>query len=382
MKAQILSSKNPILRLALEEIANKLKYPFDFAILAVSPRYPYHDVPVFISEILQVKEESFLAFHAIDAFENTNLIGSGVVACFITFEREGRIKKFTASNIKPCKFKTLVSETANYISDNSSLFHIIISDYSNGYFPLFLKLLSSELERKKIPPDRICGAIASTSVKSGIRKPGYLFTDNKVIEDGFVILSFENIEGKISLSTGIFKRGPVYTITSGEDFKIYELDGKPASCLPKSILRGIGEDRKECLWYTPFAIINDKGDPVALRTFKDFNDEYIEVWAPISKGQKVKLSLVIPEEILRDTERVAKKLKSEVGIADLCFDFSCTARQYTLEDRAKEELEIYGSIIDAPLFGFFTHGEIAPNIEGKRLELHNQTSVGIVLREI
>ena len=382
MKVQILSSKNPILRLALEEIASALRHPFDFVILAVSPRYPYYDVPVFISEILRVKEESFLAFHAIDAFENTNLIENGVVACFITFEREGRIKKFTASNIKTCEFKTLVDETASYISENSSLFHIIISDYSDGHFPLFLKFLSSELERRKIPSGNICGGITSTSVKSGIRKPGYLFTNNKVIEDGFAILSFENVKGKIGLSTGIFKRGPVYTVTSGENFKIYKLDGKPASCLPENLLRGIGEDQKEYLWYTPFAIINDEGDPIALRTFKDFNDKYIEVWAPISEGQKVKLSLVIPEEILKDTEKVAKKLRSEIGIADLCFNFSCTARQYTLEDRAKEELEIYGSIIDASLFGFFTHGEIAPNIEGKRLELHNQTSVGIVLREI
>ena len=148
MKVQILSSKNPILRLALEEIASALRYPFDFVILAVSPKYPYRDVPIFISEILQVKEEFFLAFHAVDAFENTNLIENGIVACFITFERKGRIRNFTASNIKTCELKTLVDETASYISENNSLFHIIISDYSDGYFPLFLKFLSSELERR------------------------------------------------------------------------------------------------------------------------------------------------------------------------------------------------------------------------------------------
>ncbi|WP_041737280.1 FIST C-terminal domain-containing protein [Desulfurobacterium thermolithotrophum] len=221
-------------------------------------------------------------------------------------------------------------------------------------------------------------------MEDGKRFPGYLFTDRKFIEEGFVILSFENVLAEVGISTGTFKRGPIYTITLGKGFKIYELDGRPAGYLPKTLLKNIDGERLEYLWYTPFIIIDDKGNHHAVRTFKGFTDEYIEVWAPIKEGQKVKLSFLIPEEILKDTEKTARRLKATIKTADLCLNFSCTARQYTLEDKAEEELIIYGSVVNAPLFGFFTHGEITlnPNSNKKKLEIHNQTSVGVALKEI
>jgi hypothetical protein len=127
--------------------------------------------------------------------------------------------------------------------------------------------------------------------------------------------------------------------------------------------------------------MNDEGELLALRTFKDFTDRYVEVWAPIEKGQKVKLAIVIPDEILRDTEMVAQSVKEKIGFTELVLNFSCIARQYTLEDRAQEEVEIYGKKLNAPIFGFFTCGEIALGIHGKKLKLHNQTSVVVALRE-
>lgn len=244
--------------------------------------------------------------------------------------------------------------------------------------------MSVELEKKNISPNKICGGITSSFMEDGKRFPGYLFTDRKFIEEGFVILSFENVLAEVGISTGTFKRGPIYTITLGKGFKIYELDGRPAGYLPKTLLKNIDGERLEYLWYTPFIIIDDKGNHHAVRTFKGFTDEYIEVWAPIKEGQKVKLSFLIPEEILKDTEKTARRLKATIKTADLCLNFSCTARQYTLEDKAEEELIIYGSVVNAPLFGFFTHGEITlnPNSNKKKLEIHNQTSVGVALKEI
>lgn len=384
MKVQVHSSTNPILKLALDEIARQVRDPYDFVILAVSPIYPYEDVAESIPAVLEIEKERYFAFNAVDSFCNTEIVENGIVACFIKFERKGSIQTFIKGKITDYEFSELVSKTADYISNNLSLFHIIIADFVHGYFPLFLEKLSAELEKRKIPADRICGAINSTFTKNGRRDTGYLFSGHNFIEDGVAILSLKNVLSAVSISTGTFKRGPIYTITSGKDFKIYELDGKPAARLPKRLLQNLSERKLEYLWYTPLVIIDDRGNSHAVRTFKRFTDEYIEVWAPIKEGQRVKLAFVVPEDILKDTERTARKLKNAIKTADLCLDFSCTARQYTLGNRANEEIRTYGRVINAPLFGFFTNGEVASNVNSirKNLEMHNQTSTAVVLREI
>ncbi|WP_041737278.1 hypothetical protein [Desulfurobacterium thermolithotrophum] len=106
MKVQIYSSTNPILRLALEEIASQVKYPFDFVILAISPKYPSKDIPIYVLDILEIKEDQYLAFNAIDAFGNTDIVENGVVACFITFERKGSIKKFIKKTLQTVNFQS------------------------------------------------------------------------------------------------------------------------------------------------------------------------------------------------------------------------------------------------------------------------------------
>jgi len=381
MKVKILSSTNPVFQLALEEIAEKVSGKPDFAFVAVSPFYPVQDIPYYIEKILGLEKGKYLGFNAIDAFENTKVIAEGVVVCFIWFESKGKVKLHHFPDLdKHLAKKELLKEISEIFRNSQENLNIIIADYVRGLFPLFFKRMSNYLEREKIRVSNICGGIVSTVIDNQ-RHAGYIFADGRVLKNSFSIVSFENVKFEMGLSTGIFKRGPIYTITSGKGFFIYELDGKPAGFLPKILLRGIEKKKKEYLWYTPLVIMNEEGELLALRTFKNFTDSYIEVWAPIEKGQKVKLAIVIPEEILRDTEVIANFVKKKIGLSDLVINFSCTARQYTLESRAHEEVEIYGKTLNAPIFGFFTHGEIALGIDKKRLKLHNQTSVVVALRE-
>jgi small ligand-binding sensory domain FIST len=378
VKVKILSSTNPVLQLAFEEIAKRLDEKPDFALISISPLYPAQDVPYCIEKILGLERDKYLGFNAVDAFENTNIIATGVVACFLWFEGKGGVKLHYFPNIdKRLANKKFLNEVISVFSNHSSDLNIIIADYTHGLFPLFFGKISASLDKENINTSNICGGIISTKEKF----PSYIFVAGKVLRNSFSIVSFENVKFEMGLSTGIFKRGPIYTITSGKGFFIYEFDNKPAGFLPKILLRGIEKGKKEYLWYTPLVIMNDEGELLALRTFKDFTDRYVEVWAPIEKGQKVKLAIVIPDEILRDTEMVAQSVKEKIGFTELVLNFSCIARQYTLEDRAQEEVEIYGKKLNAPIFGFFTCGEIALGIHGKKLKLHNQTSVVVALRE-
>ena len=381
MKVKIFSSTNPVLQLAFEEIAEKITKKPDFALIAVSPLYPPKDVPYCIEKILELEEDKYLGFNAVDAFENIKVIAGGVVACFIWFEGKGRVKLSHFPNLdKHLAKKEFLREVVEFFGNSQENLNVVIADYIRGLFPLFFRKVSSRLEEEKVKTSNICGGIVSTVIDNE-RLPGYIFARGKVLRNSFSIISLENVKFEMGLSTGIFKRGPIYTITSGKGFFIYELDNKPAGFLPEILLRGIEKKKKEYLWYTPLVIMNEEGELLALRTFKDFTNRYVEVWAPIEKGQKVKLAIVIPEEILKDTEAVANAVKERIGFSDLVINFSCTARQYTLEDRAHEEVEIYGKTLNAPIFGFFTHGEIALGIDKKRLKLHNQTSVVVALRE-
>jgi len=66
---------------------------------------------------------------------------------------------------------------------------------------------------------------------------------------------------------------------------------------------------------------------------------------------------------------------------DIIFNFSCIARQYVLADKQKSELEVYLNRFDAPLFGFFTFGEIGPDKAYKKLKLYNETSLIVGIKE-
>ena len=101
MIARSYSSNNKVLKFALEDIYIKQQKDFfisnfDFVIFAVHPSYPYKDINTSIKKIF--KTENFVAFNAIDAFCNSNII-EGLTALFIKFENKGKIDTFFCNDI-------------------------------------------------------------------------------------------------------------------------------------------------------------------------------------------------------------------------------------------------------------------------------------------
>jgi hypothetical protein len=76
-----------------------------------------------------------------------------------------------------------------------------------------------------------------------------------------------------------------------------------------------------------------------------------------------------------------KKIKSIINYPEFAINFSCIARQYVLEDKQNQESEIYTSVLNCPLFGFFTFGEIGPDKYYKKLNLYNETSLLLAVKE-
>jgi hypothetical protein len=136
------------------------------------------------------------------------------------------------------------------------------------------------------------------------------------------------------------------------------------------------------LWYSPILLISHKGYVDVIRTFKDIKEhEYVEFFAKINIGDKIKLSFATAEMLLEEDKKVAKKLKDKMAHPDVVFNFSCVAREYVLNSRQKDEVLIYSQVFNAPLFGFFTYGEIGPDKELTTSKVYNQTSLVAILKE-
>lgn len=84
--------------------------------------------------------------------------------------------------------------------------------------------------------------------------------------------------------------------------------------------------------------------------------------------------------LLKEDEKTALKLKEKIS-PEIIFNFSCVAREYILDDKKLKENEIYSQILNAPLFGFFTYGEIGPDYSFQTSKLYNQSSLIVAIKE-
>ena len=375
METVIVSSQNPILRFAVKELKEKAPKGFDFALFSISPNYPHQDVPATIKK--EFGSIEYVGFTSSSAFENIKVVNDGIVGCFFKFSSpKTKVCTYVRGNISKKNRKDVIKEIEEFLSERKDKLNIIIADFIDGEFPVLIEELGKELQ--EVP---LIGGIIATPISGNKRQKGYLFHNGDVVENGLIITSFSNLDFQVQVSSGVFKKGPIYTVTKTDTFKIYELSGKPAGYLPKKLLKDIepSNDNQFLLWYTPFGIVNEKNEIEALRVIRSFADDYIELWGPVNEGERLKLSIVLSTELVKDAEKTAKDLKKSFGMADFCFNFSCIAREKILEQFEDKEIELYGRLLNAPLFGFFTHGEMAR--KNGKLRLHNLTSVIAAVRE-
>ena len=374
MIARIYNSKQTILKFALEDIFKQFYNDFfiddyDFIIFGINSDYPYNDVNSSIKKILRT--DKFVAFNAIDLFANASTL-EGIVALFIKFEKKGKIDTYYQENFKE------IDKCYRYLLNHKDSLNIIFSTPSNE-MTIFLDKLN-----KKVIEDEIflIGGLSSGYLDKE-ELVAYQYIDNKIIKDGFMIISFENIEFSKGISLGYKPIGPIYNVNLSKNNKIYVAEYMDASLIAKRLLNGMENENIQNLWYSPIVILDDEdGEVDVVRTFKDFKEgEYIEFFGPIPNKSKIKLSFATEKMLLESDIIQAKKIKNNLNEIELGFNFSCIARQYALGDKASEESRLYSEIFNAPIFGFFTFGEIGMNRNFKTFKFYNQTSLICGLKE-
>lgn len=101
----------------------------------------------------------------------------------------------------------------------------------------------------------------------------------------------------------------------------------------------------------------------------------MEFYGPVKEGQKIRLSYGEGEQLLNADVKSASALAQQLPDPEILFNFSCIARQYVLEEVQKEENRIYRNFLHAPLFGFFTYGEIGHDPHKSSIQFFNETSL-------
>jgi hypothetical protein len=136
------------------------------------------------------------------------------------------------------------------------------------------------------------------------------------------------------------------------------------------------------LWYSPIVLLDEEDESIsAVRTFKAIHHDLVEFYTPLKMGARFKLSYAESFDLLQADAQSARDVAHHLPECDLALNFSCIARQYALEDRQTEEAKLYSRLLNAPLFGFFTFGEVGPKREGRGLSIYNQTSLLVGITE-
>jgi small ligand-binding sensory domain FIST len=372
MQTDIFTAHDASITLCFENIYKQIeiKNPnYDFLLFSIHPDYRSNELDLLIEKIFSTK--NYVLFYALNTFQNTTILEEAVTVCSFRFQKRGKITTFYLDKLSN-ENNTLdgVKKTATYLNGNQDKFHIILATLCANKIADFINEVSPLLEYQ--PINNIVGGVSS-----GIK------IENDISTNGLVILSFENVSTSMDVSIGFDSYGITYEINRAEGTKLYSVDdGKSFPYMMNKILDGIEDKKIQYLWYTPLSIMDtEKGYMSTLRTVKSITDDYVELFASVKKGDFFKLSFATPDDLINEDRYIAKTLANKFKNPEIAFNFSCVARQYTLEDRQEEELKAYMSL-GTTLFGFFTFGEIGPDKMFKKLKFYNETSLVVVMKEI
>jgi hypothetical protein len=358
----------------LEEIRRRLERElpeFDFLLFYIYPHFPEEDIIPLIEQVFQT--DKYLGFSSISSFCNNHIIEKGVVCTAIKFTKGGSVEIFADSvEVKA----TDIGRLADYFNGNTDAFHFTLFNYFEDV-GILLEKLSDRLTY--YPINNIIGGLCSTVDK----KPTTIYCNGKIIHHGLAILSFRDCLIETGISLGFKPYGITYTVSKGEGNVIHEVDdNRPFSPLIRRFFRGMKDNDIRYLWYAPIYLLDEEQEYLAtLRTFKEIREEGVEFYGPVKKGNKFKLSFATPQDLLEEDERVAWEVKKRIQRPELVFNVSCIARQYVLEEHRQREVEIYTNVFNTYLSGFFSFGEIGPDIYRRRLKLFNETSLIAAIRE-
>jgi hypothetical protein len=172
--------------------------------------------------------------------------------------------------------------------------------------------------------------------------------------------------------------GPDRLVTRSEANVLYELDDKPALDLYKRYLGSLAEKLPGSGLLFPLSIRPEGDQQSVVRTILSVNekDRSMTFAGNIPQGRYVRLMKANFDRLIDAAGDAAQQSfhpkKSDTGLALL---ISCVGRRLALNQRVDEELEAVIEVLghNTMTTGFYSYGEISPQVKGQSCELLNQT---------
>lgn len=171
--------------------------------------------------------------------------------------------------------------------------------------------------------------------------------------------------------------GPERQVTRSEGSELLELDGRPALEVYRNYLGDQAAQLPASGLLFPLSIRHQASDQERfVRTILAINDERksLTFAGDIPQGSLAQLMHATKDHLIDGASAAAGQSGKTCQTPQLLLSVSCVGRRLVMGQRTEEEIEAslehFGA--DCVNVGFYSYGEIAPNVAG-RCDLHNQT---------
>ncbi len=187
--------------------------------------------------------------------------------------------------------------------------------------------------------------------------------------------------------------GPARKVTRSQANILYELDGSPALEVYRRYLGDYAKDLPASGLLFPFSMLDDnKAEAGLIRTILGVNEADGSLVLAGDVVQDGYLQLMhASTDALVDGASVAAEAAAESAPApdgdaspSLALLVSCVGRKLVMGARVEEEVEAVADVLGhaSVVTGFYSNGEISPQLPSAGCRLHNQTMTITTLREL
>jgi hypothetical protein len=168
------------------------------------------------------------------------------------------------------------------------------------------------------------------------------------------------------------------TVTKSAANKLYELDHQNCLDLYKRYLGDVAVNLPAAALNFPLSVLLPGNIEPVVRTILGISEEEKSMTfaGNIPEGSLVRFMKTNFNSLINAASSSAKKtISNNLKAPDFALLVSCVGRKIVLGSRTAEEVESVNQVFGGktPLLGFYSYGEIAPLIDKKQSELHNQT---------
>lgn len=217
-------------------------------------------------------------------------------------------------------------------------------------------------------------------------KETWVFLNRRVVKDSAVAAE---LLSKKKIGVGVYHgwcaASAPGTVTRAEGAKLIEIDGKPAIDMYHAYAKKLGvtltkENQNHFVFTHELGIVLMNNELKVRAPLSVNEDGSINCATEVPTGQQVRIVEGDHDAIIAAARTAAEQALLGIGgqKAAGAIVFDCVARKLVLRESFNREVQAFQDVVQAPVMGFNTYGEIA-RVRGQLSGFHNTTAVVAVL---